>query len=78
MLLPVVLAILDDPSAAVSVQGAWAMHHLAIEALPAGEARSSGDSLWRELLLDTAIRLALGCCFRAPALPDPISPMDSL
>lgn len=38
MLLPVVLAILDDPSAAVSVQGAWAMHHLATEALPAGEA----------------------------------------
>lgn len=42
MLLPVVLAILDDPSAAVSVQGAWAMHHLATEALPAGEAGGWG------------------------------------
>lgn len=39
VLLPTLLAILDDPSAAVSVQGVWALHHVATEALSAGEER---------------------------------------
>ncbi len=36
VLLPTLLAILDDPSPSVSRHGAWALHHLCSEALPSG------------------------------------------
>ncbi|GAX81724.1 hypothetical protein CEUSTIGMA_g9152.t1 [Chlamydomonas eustigma] len=55
VILPALLAVLDDPSSAVCVHGVRALQHLAQEALPS-------DIAWqRELLLTVCNRLVVGC-----------------